>query len=89
MSLPPDPLDAIRALYFGTTRATIERDIAHAITLFKTLPDEAARERAAAFMDGLSQMRSEWSAGGGQTDGASRAGRTRPPAASSRRRPRR
>ena len=50
----------IRRIYFKTTRRTIEHDLAHAIGLFKALPTEEERERAAVYMDGLSQMRSEW-----------------------------
>jgi len=50
----------IKKLYYGTTKATIQRDLTRAIDLLKTLPDEEARERVAVYMDGLSQMRSEW-----------------------------
>lgn len=53
-------LDAIRALYFNTTKATVQKDLTKAITLFKSLEREEEREKAAVFMDGLSQMRSEW-----------------------------
>jgi hypothetical protein len=62
---PPDPATAlaeIRQIYFQTTRQTIEHDLAHAIELLKSLPDEETRDRAAVFMDGLAQMRSEWGA---------------------------
>jgi hypothetical protein len=54
----------IRAIYQRTTRATITRDLERAIALLKTLPTEEERERAAVYMDGLSQMRSEWKATG-------------------------
>ena len=50
----------IKRLYHATTAATIEQDITRAVEILKTLPDEDARARAAVFMDGLSQMRSEW-----------------------------
>lgn len=53
-------LSAIRALYFNTTRATVQKDLTRAIDLFKGLKAEEDREKAAVFMDGLSQMRSEW-----------------------------
>ena len=53
-------LAAIRALYFNATKATIQRDLTRAIELFKALSTEEEREKAAVFMDGLSQMRSEW-----------------------------
>jgi hypothetical protein len=61
---PPDPAEAlaeIRRIYFKTSRKTIEHDLAHAIELLKTLPSEEERERARVYMDGLAQMRSEWS----------------------------
>lgn len=60
MSRPPDPLVAIKALYFQTSKATILRDLDQAIDLLKALPNEEARARAAVYMDGLAQMRSEW-----------------------------
>ena len=41
-------------------KRTIEHDIAHAIELLKSLPDEEERDKAAVYMDGLSQMRNEW-----------------------------
>jgi hypothetical protein len=64
---PVDPVAEIRRLYYTTSRQTIVRDLDRAIELLKQLPGEAERERAAVFMDGLAQMRSEWSitAGGG------------------------
>jgi hypothetical protein len=57
-----DPLSEIRALYYRTTQATIQDDLARAIDLLKRLKTETERERAAVYMDGLSQMRSEWAA---------------------------
>ncbi len=60
---PQDPKTAlaqIREIYFKTTKRTIEHDIAHAIELLKSLPSEEERQKAAVYMDGLSQMRSEW-----------------------------
>ena len=56
-----DPLGEIRALYYKTTKATIKRDLARAVELLKEMPSEDDRQRAAVYMDGLSQMRSEWS----------------------------
>ncbi len=58
-----DPVAEIKKLYYGATKATIKRDVDRAIDLLKTLPSEEERERAAVYMDGLSQMRSEWAAG--------------------------
>lgn len=54
------PIQEIRDLYFHATEATIERDLARAVEILKKLPDEQSRDRAAVYMDGLSQMRSEW-----------------------------
>jgi hypothetical protein len=50
----------IRKIYFRTTRQTILNDLAHAIELLKSLPDEETRDRAAVYMEGLAQMRNEW-----------------------------
>ena len=55
-----DPLETIRRLYFDATPQTIQRDIARAVELLKSLPDEDARSKAAVYMEGLAQMRSEW-----------------------------
>ena len=57
-------LDEIRRLYFNTTKATIKKDLARAVELLKSMPSDDERQRAAVYMDGLSQMRSEWGAGG-------------------------
>ena len=53
-------IDAIRALYFNASRTTVQRDLSRAIDLFKALDTDEDREKAAVYMDGLSQMRSEW-----------------------------
>lgn len=66
------PLDAIRTLYFNTTKATVQKDLTKAIALFKTLQTEDEREKAAVFMDGLSQMRSEWGVRPAQGSGKTR-----------------
>jgi hypothetical protein len=58
-----DAIEEIRRLYFRTTRATIERDLARAIAILRSMPDEEARQRAAVYMDGLGQLQSEWSEG--------------------------
>jgi hypothetical protein len=54
------PFDEIKHLYYHATRTTIERDLKRAIVLMKTMSSDAERERAAVYMDGLAQMRSEW-----------------------------
>ena len=56
-----DALEEIKQLYYNATKATIGRDIDRAIDLLKTLASEEDRERVAVYMDGLAQMRSEWS----------------------------
>jgi hypothetical protein len=55
-----DALTEIKRLYYSTTRATIQRDLKRAIELMKHMKTDEERERAAVFMDGLSQMRAEF-----------------------------
>ncbi len=50
----------IRRLYFSTTRETIDRDLAKALDLLKSMSSEEQRERVTVFMEGLAQMRAEW-----------------------------
>lgn len=60
---PPDPAAAlaeIRKIYFRTSRQTIDNDLAHAIELLKSLPDEESRSKAHVYMEGLAEMRNEW-----------------------------
>ena len=59
---PDDKLAEIRRLYYQTTRQTIQVDFARALQLLKSMSGEEERERAAVYMDGLSQMRSDWAA---------------------------
>jgi hypothetical protein len=54
-------LDEIRQLYFNATKATIKKDLARAIDLLKSMQSDDDRQKAAVYMDGLAQMRSEWS----------------------------
>jgi hypothetical protein len=56
-----DKLAEIRRLYFKTTRATIDDDLAKALDLLKSMPSEEERERATVYMEGLAQMRKDWS----------------------------
>ena len=60
MTTPANVRAEIKKLYHETTPATVERDLRRAITLLKSLDGEAERTPVAVFMDGLSQMRSEW-----------------------------
>jgi len=55
-----DKLAEIKRLYYRTSRATIKEDFAKAIDLLKSMSSEDERERVAVYMDGLSQMRSDW-----------------------------
>jgi hypothetical protein len=55
-----DTLELIRRIYFKTTRQTIEHDFAHAIELLKSLESEEEREKATAYMHGISELRKEW-----------------------------
>ena len=55
-----DKIREIRRLYYSATAATIQRDLARAVELLKSLPSDEDRERAAVYMDGLAQMRGEW-----------------------------
>jgi hypothetical protein len=54
----------IKRLYYETTRQTIQQDLAKALDLLKSMSSEEERERAAVYMDGLAQMRSEWGLAG-------------------------
>ena len=53
-------LAEIRRIYFSTTARTIDHDFAHAIELLKGLENEAEREKASVFMEGLAELRKEW-----------------------------
>jgi len=67
-----DKLETIKRLYYGASPSTISRDLARAIEILKSVATEEERERAAVFMDGLSQLRSQW-----QGSGAGKTGRRR------------
>jgi hypothetical protein len=55
-----DKVAEIKRLYYQTNRATIRQDLAKAINLLKSMSSDDERERVAVYMDGLSQMRSDW-----------------------------
>jgi transcriptional antiterminator len=57
---PQEVRAEIRRIYFNTTRRTIQNDFAQAIELLKSLPDEDEREKATVYMEGLAQMRKDW-----------------------------
>ena len=56
-----DKLAEIRRLYFTTTREKVQDDLAKALDLLKSMASEEERERATVYMEGLAQMRAEWS----------------------------
>ena len=55
-----DKLAEIKRLYYQATANTIQADLAKALDLLKSMNNEEERERAAVYMDGLAQMRSDW-----------------------------
>jgi len=75
----PDPAAAlaeIRQIYFKTTKQTIDNDLAHAIDLVKSLPDEETRSKAHVYMEGLAEMAREWQRGSGKVE-KSKSGKVR------------
>jgi hypothetical protein len=50
----------IRRLYFRATRHTIQQDLDRALGLLKSMNSEEERERATVYMEGLAQMRADW-----------------------------
>jgi len=54
----------IKRLYYETTKQKIQQDLAKALDLLKSMSSEEERERAAVYMDGMAQMRSEWARAG-------------------------
>ncbi len=56
-----DILTDIREIYFRTNKSTILHDFDRAIDLLKAIPTPEERQRAAVFMDGLAEMRREFS----------------------------
>ena len=55
-----EKLAEIRRLYFKTTKQTIQQDLERALDLLKSMTSEEERERATVYMEGLAQMRSDW-----------------------------
>jgi hypothetical protein len=68
----PDKLETIKRLYYGASPSTISLDLARAIEILKSMATEEERERAAVFMDGLSQLRSQWQRSGAGSTGPHR-----------------
>jgi len=69
-----DKLAEIKRLYYSTTRHTIKSDFERALQLLKSMASEDERERAAVYMDGLSQMRSDWASKVGKRKTKQRSG---------------
>jgi hypothetical protein len=57
---PTAALAELRRIYFKTTKKTIEHDFAHAISLLKTIESEEDRQKASVFMEGINELRKEW-----------------------------
>jgi hypothetical protein len=75
---PTDEILAeIRSIYFKTTKGTIARDFDRAIDLLKTIPTPEERQRATVYMDGLAEMRKEFSAGPSRRTSGRPGGRAR------------
>jgi hypothetical protein len=64
----------IKRLYYTTTKTTIQDDLAKALDLLKSMNSEEERERVAVFMDGMSQMRSDWGMGSKKGNGRRKKG---------------
>jgi hypothetical protein len=68
MKLPMLSLDQklaeIKRLYYRTTRHTIQQDLEKALDLLKSIASEEDRERATVYMEGLAQMRRDWTGSG-------------------------
>ena len=71
-------LAEIRRLYFETTKQTIDADLARALDLLKSMASEDERERATVFMEGLAEMRKDWSRGSKGKPPRGRAGKPKP-----------
>jgi hypothetical protein len=57
-------LAEIRQLYFKTTKATILRDFDRAIDLLKSIPEMENRHKATVYLEGLAEMRKEFTSSG-------------------------
>lgn len=72
-----DIIAEIRSLYFKTTKGTILRDFDRAIDLLKTIEAPEERQRATVYMDGLAEMRKEFSVAPSRRTSAPRGGPVR------------
>jgi hypothetical protein len=69
-----DILAEIRQIYFRTSKGTILRDFDRAIDLLKTIPTPEERQRATVYMDGLAEMRKEFTSGSSRRTSGPRGG---------------
>ena len=76
-SSPRDTLALLRRIYFKTKKETIEHDFAHAIELLKTIASEDDRQKASVFMEGINELRKEWTPKAPRKPGAPAGGRAR------------
>ena len=68
-----DKLAEIKRLYYQhDARRPSRPDLARALDLLKSMNSEDERERAAVYMDGLAQMRSDWHRPGEEENRAQR-----------------
>ena len=58
---PAAALAELRRIYFKTKKQTIDHDFAHAIALVKSIESEEDRQKASVFMEGINELRKEWS----------------------------
>jgi len=73
-----EALAEIRRLYFRASKVTIQNDLARAVELLRSMSSEAQRERATVYMEGLTQMRSDWARAERRALGKKRASKIRP-----------
>ena len=71
---PAATLAELRRIYFKTTKKTIEYDFAHAIDLLKTIESEDDRQKASVFMEGINELRKEWTPKPPKAPGGARPG---------------
>jgi hypothetical protein len=69
-----DILAEIRQIYFRTSKGTILPDFDRAIDLLKMIATPEERQRATVYMDGLAEMRREFTSGSSRRTSAPRGG---------------
>jgi hypothetical protein len=68
-------LAEIRDIYFKTTKATILNDFDRVIDLLKSIPEMEDRQRATVYVEGIAEMRKEFTSA--SRTSSRRGGRTR------------